>query len=250
VPKLLTALLLLVEGALSPPLQAVEVDTLMKRVDALWRGESSHATLTMKVKTQRYARSMKMEVWSKGKERSLLLIREPKKDRGIATLKVERNIWNYLPKINRTTKIPASMMGGSWMGSHFTHDDLVKESRYQEEYNSSLSFEGERDGVLIYEVSAIPKPDAAVVWGRVVMTIRQDTLTPIEAIYYDEEGAKVRLMQFDQLQQIGDRTVPMRLTLTPEDKPGESTIIHYQQIAFDLPIEEQRFSLRSLRKRR
>ena len=108
--------------------QAMDVGELIRHIDRLWRGDTSHASMSMTVKTRRYERTMTMEAWSRGKDYSLVLIREPVKDRGIATLKVKDNIWNYLPKINRVTKVPSSMMSGSWMGSHFTNDDLVKES--------------------------------------------------------------------------------------------------------------------------
>ncbi len=232
------------------PVQAMDIDELMRHIDRLWRGDTSHATLSMTVKTQRYQRTMQMEAWSKGKERSLFVIHEPKKDRGIATLKVEENIWNYLPKINRVTKVPASMMSGSWMGSHFTNDDLVKESTYEDDYDSTITFEGERDGQPVYEVTSLPRPDAPVVWGKVVLLIRQDNLTPVSAVYYDEEGVRVRVMRFDRLQQVGDRDIPMRMTLIPEDKPNESTVIDYHEIAFDMPLDEQVFSLRSLKQKR
>jgi outer membrane lipoprotein-sorting protein len=229
-----------------PAIQAMEIDELMNHIDRLWRGDTSRAVMTMTVKTRRYERSMSMEAWSRGKDDSLIVIREPIKDRGIATLKVEENIWNYLPKINRVTKVPSSMMSGSWMGSHFTNDDLVKESTYIDDYDSVISYEGERDGTLIYEVTSIPKPDAAVVWGRVVMTIRQDNFAPLSAIYFDEEGIRVRLMRFERIEQIDGRAIPMRMTLIPEDKPGESTVVEYQNIAFGIPLDEGFFSLRGL----
>lgn len=240
---ILTALLF------AAPLQAMEVDELIHHIDDLWRGETSRAEMSMTVKTRRYERTMTMEAWSKGKDYSLVVIREPVKDRGIATLKVEENIWNYLPKINRVTKVPASMMSGSWMGSHFTNDDLVKESTYEDDYDSTISFEGERDGNRIYEMTSIPKPNAAVVWGKVVMEIEQDTLAPYRARYYDEEGLLVRTMTFDQPQQIGKRIVPMRLSLQPEDKPEESTVILYHDIEFGVPIEASFFSLQNLKRR-
>lgn len=232
------------------PVQAMEVDELIRHIDKLWRGETSHATMSMTVKTRRYERTMTMEAWSRGKDYSLVLIREPVKDRGIATLKVEDNIWNYLPKINRVTKVPSSMMSGSWMGSHFTNDDLVKESTFEDDYNSSITFEGERDGRSIYEMTALPKPDAAVVWGKVVMLIDQQTLAPFRALYYDEEGNLVRTLTFDQTQQISGRTVPMRMSLQPEDKPNESTVIVYHDIEFGVPLEESFFSLQNLKRRR
>jgi len=232
------------------PAQAMEVDELIRHIDRLWRGETSQAEMTMTVRTRRYERNMSLEAWSRGKEYSLVVIREPVKDRGIATLKVKANIWNYLPKINRVTKVPSSMMSGSWMGSHFTNDDLVKESTYEDDYNSSITFEGKRDGRSIYEVTSIPRPNAAVVWGKVVMEIDRQTLAPYRARYYDEEGVLVRTLTFDQDRKIGERVVPMRLSLQPEDKPDESTVITYRSIKFGVPLEESFFSLQSLQRRR
>lgn len=223
---------------------------LMRHIDRLWRSDSSHAVMSMKVKTDRYSRTMKMEAWSKGKDHSLFVILSPKKDKGIATLKAGENIWNYLPKINRVTKIPPSMMSGSWMGSHFTNDDLVQESQYEDDFDTTLSFTGKRDGRDIYEVTSIPKVDSAVVWEKIVMIIDQQTLAPVESSYYDEEGAKVRVMRFEQLEKKEGRYIPMRMTLTPLDTPDESTTIEYHQIEFDVPLSDRLFSIQSLQKRR
>jgi outer membrane lipoprotein-sorting protein len=232
--------------AAARPAQAIDAEQLMRHIDRLWRGDTSHATMTMIVKTRRYQRSMTLEAWSRGKEDSLVVIRAPVKDRGIATLKVRENIWNYLPKINRVTKVPSSMMSGSWMGSHFTNDDLVKESTFEDDYDSRISFEGKRDGHLIYELTSIPKPDAAVVWGKVVTEIDQKTLAPYRAIYYDEDGTLIRTLSFDEDKKIGSRIVPMRMRLQPEDKPDESTVIIYRSIEFGVPLQPSFFSLQSL----
>ncbi|MGB2247657.1 MAG: outer membrane lipoprotein-sorting protein [Alcanivorax sediminis] len=228
--------------------QAWDADELMRHIDGLWRGNTSQASMTMTVTTRRYERAMTMQAWSRGKDYSLIVIKAPVKDKGVATLKVEQNIWNYLPKINRVTKVPSSMMSGSWMGSHFTNDDLVKESTFEDDYDSRISFEGERDGKPIIEITSIPKPDAAVVWGKVVMTIDQQELAPYQAWYYDEEGTLIRTMVFDQWQQRDARTVPMRMSLQPEDKPDESTVITYHDIVFDVPLDDDFFSLKTLKR--
>jgi outer membrane lipoprotein-sorting protein len=188
-----------------------------------------------------------MEAWSEGKDKSLVKILAPKKDRGIATLKVDKNIWNYLPKINRVTKIPPSMMMGSWMGSHFTNDDLVKESSYEDDYDSSITFSGERDGQRIYEVTSVPRPQAVVVWGKVVTEIAQGTLMPVRAVYFDEEGKPARTMTFGAARVFDGRRLPTRLVLHPEDKPGESTTVIYDAIRFDVKLSPELFSLRGLR---
>ena len=230
--------------------QATDLAVLLKHIDELWEGESSRANMTMEVQTQRYSRSMTMESWSKGKEYSLIVIQSPQKDKGIATLKVKENIWNYLPKINRVTKVPSSMMSGSWMGSHFTNDDLVNESRLQDDYHSQITFEGVRGGKSLIELTAIPKENAAVVWGKVIMLIASENLVPLEAKYFDEEGTLVRTMRFELVQQHAGRFIPMRMVLTPADKPGESTLVLYNLIDFDVKIEESFFSLQNLERRR
>jgi outer membrane lipoprotein-sorting protein len=232
-----------VQAAEAPP----DASALMRKVDELWRGRSSHAQMSMTVKTERYERTMTLEAWSEGKEKSLVKILAPKKDRGIATLKVERNIWNYLPKINRVTKIPPSMMMGSWMGSHFSNDDLVRESSFEDDYESTLTFSGERGGRRLYEVTSRPRPEAVVVWGKVVMEIEQDTLLPVRAVYYDEDGQVAREMRFEAPRTFDGRQLPTRLVLRPADKPSEFTRVVYEAIRFDIPLPADLFSLRGLR---
>jgi len=231
-------------------MEARSAAELVAMVDALWRGDSSHARMTMTVRTRRYQRSMSLEAWSQGKDRSLIRILAPKKDSGISTLKVERNIWNFLPKINRVTKVPPSMMMGAWMGSHFTNDDLVRESSFEDDYESAITFSGARDGMEIYEVTSTPRPDAPVVWGKVVNIIAKKTLLPVKAVYFDEDGVVARTLTFDDVRRFGAREVPSRLVLVPTDKPEESTEIVYEALELNVPVPEGTFSLQALQSRR
>jgi len=229
--------------------QSRDATALMRKMDELWRGDASEAIMSMTVKTRNYQRAMRMQVWSKGKEHSLVRILSPKKDRGISTLKVEKNIWNYLPKINRVTKVPSSMMMGSWMGSHFTNDDLVRESSLEEDYASSITFEGQRDGKAVYEVTLLPRPDAPVVWGKIVYVIEQETLLPLKADYFDEEGAREREMVFSEAKNMDGRLLPTRMELRPVDKPGEFTAMVYEKMNFNPQLPDGLFSLQGLRKK-
>jgi len=228
-----------------------DANSLMKHIDQMWRSNSSHAIMSMHVKTKRYSRSLTLETWSKGKEKSLIIIKKPKKDRGIATLKVNNNIWNYLPKINRVSKVPASMMGGSWMGSHFSNDDLVKENTFEDDYTSTISFEGTKNNQQVVEVTSIPTKNATVVWGKVVTRVEVENFTPISTLYYDEHDVLVREMRFDQVEKHGDRFVPMQMSLRPMNdvsKKDESTIVQYHSISFNPPIKENLFSIKRLRR--
>ena len=130
-----------VHPALAESLTAKEI---LDKVDDLYRGTSSHGKMTMEVVTSHWNRTLSLEFWSKGKDKSLVRILAPLKEKGTATLRSGNEIWNYLPKVNRVVKLPSSMMSASWMGSHFTNDDLVKQSRFADDY----TFEVTRQGML------------------------------------------------------------------------------------------------------
>ena len=216
-------------------------------VDRIMRGESSQGTSTMEVVTENWNRAMEMEMWSLGTEHALVRILSPRKDAGTATLKAGTEIWNYLPRVDRTIKIPASLMSASWMGSHFTNDDLVKESRLIEDYEITLAYEGDRDGVEVWEFDLTPRPEAPVVWGRIGYQVRKADTMPTWARYYDEDGELVRTMTFFDYRELGGRLVPATMRVVPEDKPGEYTEVRYSELTFDVDLDESFFSLRRLR---
>ena len=222
---------------------------ILRTVDDLWRGQSSHGILLMQVQTVHYTRTMRMEGWSKGKDLSLVRIIEPLKEKGTATLKSGTSIYTYLPQTDRTIRLTSGMMMGSWMGSHFTNDDLVKESRLEEDYDPAVTFEGKRDGQSVLEFTLMPKPRAAVVWGKVVITVRAQDYIPVNSLYYDEDMALVRTMTFSKVREMGGRRIPTILHVVPADKPGEYTELLYEQMRFNLDLDDAFFSLAELRRK-
>ncbi len=229
-----------------PPTQQ-SAREIIDRVDRILRGDSSHGVATMQVVTEHWERSLTMEVWSLGTEYALIRIIAPKKEEGTATLKAGEEIWNYLPRVDRTIKTPSSMMMGSWMGSHFTNDDIVKESRLIEDYDIEFSFDGDRDGIDVWEFRLTPKPEVAVVWGHIEYQVRKADLMPTWVRYYDEDGNRVRTMTFSDYRMLGNRLVPAFMDMRPEDKPGERTTVLYEELEFDIDIDKGFFSLRALR---
>ncbi len=223
---------------------------IIERVDRILRGDSSHGVATMEVITEHWERQITMELWSLGTDYSLVRVRAPAREAGTATLMADDDIWNYLPKVDRTIKVPASMMGGAWMGSHFTNDDLVKESQLVEDYDIEMVFDGERDGGAVWEFRLTPKPEAAVIWGHLEFLVRQSDFMPLWARYYDEDGSLTRTMTYSDFKTLGGRTVPTVMDMHPEDKPGERTTVRYEKLEFDFEIDQPFFSLQTLRRQR
>ncbi len=218
-------------------------------IDDLWRADSSRSTVSMKVVTANYTRQVTMENWTLGKEKSLVRILSPLKEKGTVTLKAGNAIYTYLPKTDRTIRLTSSMMMGSWMGSHFTNDDLVKESRLSDDYVPQIIFEGARDGENIIEFALEPKPEAPVVWGKIVIVVLAEGFLPIASYYYDEDMVLARTMSFSDIREMGGRLLPATMRVIPADEVDEYTELIYQRISFGMKLDDSFFSLQQLRRR-
>lgn len=229
------------------PVHATEprVQKILDTIDDLYRSDTSHGKVEMHVETEHFARTMELEIWSKGKEHSFIKILAPKKEKGTATLKVENDIWNYLPKVNRTIKVPSSMMASAWMGSHFTNDDLVKQSRYTEDYDCETASETAD----VIEIACTPKDDAVIIWGRVNLDIEKKRTLPEAIRFFDEDFNLARTLTFKDVKHIGGKPLPTILHMVPSDKPKESTTITYKELEFGVTLKKDLFSIRTLQQK-
>ena len=223
---------------------------LLDRIDDLWRGNTSHATMAMQVKTKHYERTLRLEAWSKGKEKSLVRILAPRREKGTATLKDGKQIHTYLPRTARVIRLSSAMMGSAWMGSHFSNDDLVKESRMAEDYTFQIVAERRTEGRDTVQIQLTPKPDAAVVWGKVTLDIDMATELPIVQKYYDEQGKLARTMSFHDIKPMAGRKLPARMRITPADKPAEFTELRYEALELNVKLDDSFFSVSRLKRGR
>jgi len=214
----------------------------VERVARLFSSKSSIATVKMQIVNEDGQRDIAMKIWSLG-DKLLVRITSPPDEAGTAILKEGADISYYLPKSNRTVEVPPSMAMNSWMGSDFTIDDLVKETFLTRDYSISTSFQGQRGGIAVDEYTLTPKPDAPVVWGKIILQIRKADAVPTWQGFYGDDGQLVRELTFSDYKSMGGRLIPTRLVMRPAGKDGAQTTIEYQDIAFDAPIAEGTFSL-------
>lgn len=214
----------------------------------LFIGQSSIATVEMQVIKPDLQRTISMQFWTLGESKLLVRVLQPQEDAGTAILKVGGKSRIYLPKARRTVSMPPSTMATSWMGSHFTLNDLVNQARLADDYAITTAFEGQRDGVEVIDYTLTPKPDAVVVWGKIDLEVRKVDLMPVWERYYDEDGELVRELSFSDYTRTADgRLIPTRLIMRPLDRPGEETIVTYKNVVFDSEISADTFSLQNLK---
>jgi hypothetical protein len=226
----------------------LDLEAVVKYFEEMYRADSSISEAKLIVTKPRRERSLQMKIWTRGEERALIVIQAPPREKGTATLKVEKNLWNYLPRIKRTIRIPPSMMLASWMGSDFTNDDLVRESSYSKDYTYELVGPSEKPAG--WRVRFTAKPDIVGLWNRFELVVSEDGRIPIEARYYDRKDRLARTLYWSEVRQFDGKRVPSRLALVPEDKEGHKTEMIYLDIDFDVNVPETTFSLSNLEQMR
>ena len=229
-----------------PLFAAPTAEELISGMENLMWGKTTHSNFNMTIKTQYWERKLELEAWLDRPQKTLIRIHAPKKEKGVGSLRIGGEMWNYIPKIDRTIKIPPSMMLQPWMGSDFSNDDLVKESSMVNDYRHEISDAYTEEGKTIFRVISIPNPDAPVVWGRLEFLIYSDFI-PLEQAFFDDSGKVVKIMKYSDIREIGGRTIPVRWHMIPADKPDQFTEILVNDIGFDRPLSDELFSLRRLR---
>ncbi|MEL7833869.1 outer membrane lipoprotein-sorting protein [Fodinibius sp. Rm-B-1B1-1] len=233
---------------ISGPAFGQDATEIVKKADEKMRGESSRAEMTMQIVRPSWERSISMKTWSLGQDYSLILITAPARDKGSAYLKRGNEIWNWLPNINRTVKLPPSMMSQSWMGSDFSNNDLVREASIIVDYTHTLLGDTTISDHEAYKILMEPKPDAPVVWETVHIFISKNEYLQLRTEFFDENEEMVRLMEGSEIKEIGGRIIPTRMEMIPLTEKGQKTVMIYQDIEFGIDISENFFSIQNMKR--
>ncbi len=225
-----------------------DAKSIIQKAEQKVRGNSSFSQLSINVIRPSWKRTINLKAWTRGTDYALMLIEAPASDKGTVFLKRLKEIWNWVPSIERTIKFPPSMMQQSWMGTDFTNDDLVKADSYVNDYTQSVTGDSTLEGRNAYKIRLVPKPEAGVVWGKVIVFVDKKDFLELRLEFYDEDGSLVNVMNASDIKDLGGRILPSRLEMIPVDKKGYKTVLEYKEMVFDKTIPESFFTLQNMQK--
>lgn len=220
---------------------------IIKKADEKNRGNSSRGEMQMTIYRSEWKRTIRMKTWSKGSEYFMILITYPPEEKGQVFMKRGKEMWNWQPKIEKMIKLPPSMMMQSWMGSDFTNDDLVQQSSILKDYTHKLlgsEMAGEQE---CWKIELIPKPEAAVVWGKILIWVSKSGYDMLKTQYYDEDGELVSTENAYDLKKMGDRIIPTKIEIIPADKPKQKTILEIISMEFNVLINDNFFTQQNMK---
>jgi outer membrane lipoprotein-sorting protein len=227
-----------------PAPRAVE---LVEQGDAiLWGKTTMQAEYEMMVVTPRWTRTMALKAWVDRPRKNFTRITAPAKEAGSGSLALGTEMWNYVPSLERTIKIPPSLMLQSWFGSDFTNDDLLNQGGMVKNYEHKLLGEKTVDGMAAWEVELLPRREAPVAWGRIVSLFRKPDGVPLAETYYDERGAMAREVRYGDIKVVSGRERPTRMEVVPANPPGKKSVLILKSAVMDQPIDPEVFTLQNL----
>lgn len=179
--------------------QVLTAKEIVKKADDNMRGNTSIADITIVIVRPTWKRELSMKAWTKGEDYSMILITSPAREKGTVFLKRIKEVWNWIPAIERNIKLPPSMMSQSWMGTDFTNDDLVKEASSVSDYEHTHLGKEVIAGKECYKIEMVPKASAAIVWKKVIVWIDTSDFLQLKAEFYDEDGELVNRMNSSEI---------------------------------------------------
>lgn len=221
---------------------------IVKKSDEKLRGLSSQSEMTMQIVRPKWTRTMTMKSWSKSDQYAMILITSPAKDKGTVFLKRQNEMWQWIPKVSKTIKMPPSMMLQSWMGSDFKNDDLVKQSSMVADYTHTMLGEEKIGDYDCYKIKLTPKANAPVVWGKIIIWISKKDYLQMKAKFYDEDSELVQTFYGKDVKNLGGKLLPSKLVIIPTKKKSQKTIITYKSLKFNVQIAESFFSIQNMKK--
>lgn len=228
-------------------LYAQTAGEIVQTADAKMRGNTSQAEITIQTIRATWSREMTVRTWIKGTAFAAILVQSPAKEKGIIYLKRRKEVWNWIPSLEKIIKLPPSMMSQSWMGTDFTNDDLVKESSIVNDYNHSFLADTVINGRSCYKIQLLPKPDAAVVWGKLIVCIDKKDFLELYTWFYDEDGNLTNTMIASEVKVMDSRLIPTRFEMIPADKPNQKTIMIYKTIQYNRSLEDGFFTTEKMK---
>jgi outer membrane lipoprotein-sorting protein len=232
---------------LALPALAVTAEEVIEAVDANMVYDTMTAVAKMEIITPEGEKRTKlMTIIAAGDDNALIEVTYPQKERGTRQLRLEDELWLYIPSEDKELKLTGNMLQRSMLGSDFSYEDMMSRNELLEDYDAELeeneTYRGRDCYVIFLEAK---RPDVTYRSRRV--WIDTELLVPLKQQLFAASGTLLKESTFGGIAQYGDRWFPT-VTVMRDLVRGEGrTTVTTSDITFDVDIPEGTFSKSNLR---
>ncbi len=225
----------------------------LSALEIVQKSESIHeigdviAELSVDIIRPSWNKKIELKTWAKGTDYAMAYIIAPERDKGTVFLKTKDDVYNYLPKVKKVIKMPMNLLSQNWMGTDMTTDDLIKGSQFSADYIPKLVSEESISGRSSYKIELLPKPDADVLWGKVLLWVDKTSYNQMQMKFYDEDLDLVHTIVGSNLKVLGGKLVVSKYVMTPADKKGYKTTLTYESLDFKQKLSVNFFTKENMK---
>jgi outer membrane lipoprotein-sorting protein len=241
-PIFVSILLTAITWAQAPPLG----EEILRRVDANIGSDNKIATAEMIIHGSRGSRSLKSKSWIYGEEKSYTEYLAPAREAGTKMLKLEDQLWTYIPSTDRTIKISGHMLRQSVMGSDLSYEDMMEDPELLDLYEANVIDEETYLDRPCWILELTAKVEDISYFSRKIW-VDKERYVSLKEERYARSGKLLKIFEIKEVRRIQNRWVPVQMVFKDALKSGEGTEYKIETIEFNADIPESLFTKASLR---
>ena len=185
---------------------------------------------------------------SYGASRAILRFTAPAEVKGVALLIVNHqdrasDQWMWTPALERDRRIALQDRSTRFFGTDFSFEDL--EERDVNQFDYKLEGEETFDGQRCWKIQSKPKESKSSQYTSSLTLIRKDNYVVIQIENFAKDKLVRRIHYSDVQQQDG---IWVGRTMEVQDASrGSRTILKLEKLQYNIPMEEESFTLEALR---
>jgi len=158
---------------------------------------------------------------------------EPAAAKGQEMLRVEDNMWVYMPNLKRALRLASRE---SFQGGDFNNGDVLRVN-YVADYNAKL-IPAEDDKLWLLDLTAKSKEAA---YDHIKLWMSKDKQQPAKAEYYAASGKMLRSAKFEDVKSFHGLERPAHMTMRNELATKRYTEMMWLDLKLDLDVPAQKF---------
>lgn len=158
---------------------------------------------------------------------------EPAAAKGQEMLRVEDNMWVYMPNLKRALRLASRE---SFQGGDFNNGDVLRVN-YVADYNAKL-IPAEDDKLWLLDLTAKSKEAA---YDHIKLWMTKDKQQPAKAEYYAASGKILRSAKFEDVKTFHGLERPAHMTMRNELATKRYTEMMWLDLKLDLDVPAQKF---------
>jgi outer membrane lipoprotein-sorting protein len=190
-------------------------------------------------------KTMEISGLSKG-NRSLVRFTNPE-DEGTSYLMIGEDMWIYFPEENDVVKISGHLLKEGMMGSDVSYEDALKEDKLSGKYAITLTKEDTCAGNHCYVLTLDAKVKDVPYFKR-IMWVDKERFIAWKEESYAKSGRLLKVATVIDVKEIGKMWYPIKVQMVNMLRKNSRTLFITESIVIDKPIDEQLFTMRSLRR--